>query len=665
MSAWGRIGGGLIFGLVAVLLTVRAEAQNYFTQASGDWTVTGNWNPAYPNSGTQAAIGSGSPGVSPATAAIHAGDTAACSLLRIGYNGTGKIGTLTIDGGQLTAGAANVGESAGAIGTINQSAGVCNPGTVMFMAQGAGSTGIYNLANAVLTNTDVRVSVGYGELNISGSSIYYARNAGQSEFGNASSTGIVSQTGGDVKTASGNHLLYIGNGVGGRGVYNISGGTLANVQMRLGRVAGGRGELNISGSAYVQPIDLFIGGASGGTGVVTQTGGTVNGIIPSVFWLPNAAGALGSYDISGGNLTNMDIRVLAGGIGNLTISGSANLVGRSGGQSEFGNANSTGTVTQTGGTWNMNQYLFMGVGAGGLGVYNISGGTLSNVTSMRIGYTGGRGELNISGSALVKSSSAFYIPQSANCTGVVTQTGGVVDGNSQDFYLAEGAPSYGRYDISGGTVSNFNIFYAGRSGQGTLNLSGTGLVRGTVTIGNSSGSTGTVNQTGGTLDVSGKTLTIGVSGVGRFVQSNGVCRAATLTMGANLGSVELWGTNRVFEVGSTLTVNTGCTITNHVQGYSGGLDITNSAATPTMNGKIHVAFENDPKAVGAYWGLRWGGNHTNDFATWRTGGNLTVATNALSSYWQPKVGLFYDGTNSFVGIQNVTSVTHGTLFMVE
>ena len=61
MSAWGRIGGGLIFGLVAVLLTVRAEAQNYFTQASGDWTVTGNWNPAYPNSGTQAAIGSGSP----------------------------------------------------------------------------------------------------------------------------------------------------------------------------------------------------------------------------------------------------------------------------------------------------------------------------------------------------------------------------------------------------------------------------------------------------------------------------------------------------------------------------------------------------------------------------------------------------------------------------
>lgn len=73
--------------------------------------------------------------------------------------------------------------------------------------------------------------------------------------------------------------------------------------------------------------------------------------------------------------------------------------------------------------------------------------------------------------------------------------------------------------------------------------------------------------------------------------------------GASLGSVKLWGTNRIFEEGSALTMNTGTTITNHVQGYSGGLDITNSAATPAMKGKIHVAFEQDPKVVGVVTSL--------------------------------------------------------------
>src|SRR5205823_637115 len=132
----------------------------------------------------------------------------------------------------------------------------------------------------------------------------------------------------------------------------------------VGDVGSSQGTLNIKDTSALTVNTgggFFVGSAnaSGSTasGVVNQTGGTLtaNRTVDGAFVLggrlTGVTGGSGTYNLSGGTVTNA---------GNAWIGG-------------YG----TGTVNQTGGTWNNTGWVSIGRQAGSTGTYSISSGTLN------------------------------------------------------------------------------------------------------------------------------------------------------------------------------------------------------------------------------------------------------------------------------------------------
>jgi autotransporter-associated beta strand protein len=149
---------------------------------------------------------------------------------------------------------------------------------------------------------------------------------------------------------------------------------------------------------------------------------------------------------------------------------------------------------------------------------------------MFIGKNGGTtGTLNLS-SGTLNVTSNFYLAREATSTGTATQTGGssTMGGTGEVFIGADGSGTYtlsggtmaangwlamGRYiagvgvlNVSGGTFTHNSTdrnFMVGEEGNGTLNVSNTGVVdsRGFFSIGHAGSGTGVVNLNGGKLMV--------------------------------------------------------------------------------------------------------------------------------------------------------------------
>ena len=136
--------------------------------------------------------------------------------------------------------------------------------------------------------------------------------------------------------------------------------------------------------------------------------------------------------------------------------------------------------------------------------------------------------------------------------GTVNQTGGTFAANG---YLSIGrfSGAKGNYAISAGALNETNATTAlivGESGNGTLTVSGSGnvTVSGALQLGKSSGSVGTINLNGGTVNA--LTVTRGV-GTGTL-NWNGGTLAATGNSGAFLQGL----TNAVVQSGGAV-VNSG------------------------------------------------------------------------------------------------------------
>ena len=238
------------------------------------------------------------------------------------------------------------------------------------------------------------------------------------------------------------------------------------------------GTANITANVTTNPNDILINsGVTNGTGAVNQSAGsiTANG------WLRMGLGSGGTanYTLSGGTLT----------AGQMNIGESSNAV-----------------FTMTGGTLNSNgEFWLSGVNtpnSTGTGTMNMSGGTV-NVSSWlavgRNGTSGGAvGNLNISGGTFnaATAGGAVTIGSSANATGQVTVSGT-------------------------GTLTTPNFILVGENGTGTLTVSGSGLVNASsatngVKLAANSGSTGTVNLNGGTIQAQLISKGAGTSGIFNF-----------------------------------------------------------------------------------------------------------------------------------------------------
>jgi len=211
--------------------------------------------------------------------------------------------------------------------------------------------------------------------------------AGNLVNGAAATLGLT-KVGTGTLTLSGSANSYAGNTIVQGGILEFS-GTLSTGagSITVGNAAGNRSRLLVSSGASVTRSGVITtatnataAGAifqTGGTLTSTQADGTNLGLL-----LGGAAGAYGSYNISGGELT----------VNRITIAGN-------------GFANATGVFTQTGGTVNANAWTVVGQTGGGTNsLMDLSGGTYVSTPTGTAGFSLNHGStgyavLNVRGSA--------------------------------------------------------------------------------------------------------------------------------------------------------------------------------------------------------------------------------------------------------------------------
>lgn len=183
-----------------------------------------------------------------------------------------------------------------------------------------------------------------------------------------------------------------------------------------------------------------------------------------------------------------------------------------GGHNGSGFTSGRGTLTQSAGTITASpgNDLYIGLGAGSTGIYNLSGGALNANLSTVVG-SGGTGTFNHSG-------------------GTHTLVAEAIGGALLVGYLAGGNGTY-NLSSTGQLISNKNEII-GVDGVGQLvQTGGTNTIGDTFNmyLGLNSGSQGTYNLSAGTL--SGFNQIVGYSGVGQFNQSGGTNNVANLVIG--------------------------------------------------------------------------------------------------------------------------------------
>ncbi|MFM7245532.1 MAG: autotransporter-associated beta strand repeat-containing protein [Planctomycetaceae bacterium] len=379
---------------------------------------------------------------------------------------------------------------------------------------GNGGTATLTLAG---TSAASRFSIGQdgsGTLVILGGGT--ATTTGVSYVGRTQATGSSAGTGALVldgsstlrHTTSGE--LFIGVGSGTRGVagtMTVNAGSLydhaSGATVYIGQTGGSgtaqfTGTLNLVGGTFaIATNELVVGQRTSGTASLVGTVSISDGGALSVNnWTKfGSGGGTGRLVISGGSFTK-------GGSGNLM----------------FGDFNGRGEVTQTGGTLtNTSGTLQIGAwGASGVGVYEISSGTLASTTALAVGSSGGNGTLTVSG-------------------GLVRKTG------AGDLEAGTGATGRGRINVSGGLVDvqvGDLAIGAADGAKASLNLSGGEVRAPTLVLGKAGAATsGTVNLNGGTLRVNQLTGGAGAAG-SAFVFNGGTlaARADQTSFMAGLGS---------------------------------------------------------------------------------------------------------------------------------
>ena len=232
----------------------------------------------------------------------------------------------------------------------------------------------------------------------------------------------------------------------------------------------------------------------------------------------------------------------------------------------------TDTVNQSNGAINVTGGGQLFVGNVGVGVYNLSGGSVDVANYIALGRSSGTGTLNMTGGAFNQDGGGnLLIGTGFNnngnpAIGVLNQSGGTVTSQGQ-LLCPENSPSTGTYNLSGTAVLLVNNWLAiGRNGgAGTLNLTN-GSVTKTGNSGNNftigSGGAGTLNQFGGTITNTTSDFFLGESSAGTWNMNGGTAILGNLLMGVNNSA------------SATLNLNGGVVQTHGVGSPTSGTTVT-------------------------------------------------------------------------------------------
>jgi autotransporter-associated beta strand protein/T5SS/PEP-CTERM-associated repeat protein len=273
------------------------------------------------------------------------------------------------------------------------------------------------------------------------------------------------------------------------------------------------------------------------TDIVTQVNGLID--ITGELWVGNVGA--GIYNFSGGtiNANNWLVTGRSGGTGTFNMTGGT--INKNGGGSFAISTRtggpSVGTFNQSGGTINSSSEYWIGQGdsssAGAIATNNVSGTAVMNLTNwLAVGREGGVGVLNISGGTITKTGNGnLTITHGTGAVGIINQTGGSINIAVGDVYIGEDSAN-GTWNMNGGTALLGNVFIAlNTSASGTLNLNG-GVFQAHEVISPTTGSTVTIlNFNGGTLQANANNATF-ISGL--FSTTIGVNGAVIDSQGFNV-----------------------------------------------------------------------------------------------------------------------------------
>ena len=366
-----------------------------------------------------------------------------------------------------------------------------------FLQIGLNGTG--SLYQTASTASVANLDIGHSSSTSSGNGLYVfsggALHAGSITIGTnggspyKASTGTFTQQGGSADLTS---ILYVGRDTNTHGSYNLNNGTLASSGATVG--ASGTGNFTQAGGTHTA-ASLAIGDGSGsGTGTYTQSGGTLN--VNGEFAVGRGKGT-GNFVQSGGTVNAADswgVTVGSGtsSSGTYTLSGSGTLNSKYESIGFFG----TGVFTQTGGSNQVGDTLYLAQAAAASGTYNLNGGSLSVGT---IAKGQGTSAFNIDGGSLVL-------------------TGSSIGAGS----FALGATTSSNFSLGAGKTLTTDALTIGA--HGTLVDNGTVQAGSVLLDGGRVGGAGSVNgdltaRNGATVGVAGQIGTLTLNGSARFDSS--------------------------------------------------------------------------------------------------------------------------------------------------
>ena len=516
-----------------------------------------------------------------------------------------ETGEVLVDAsGQLVIGSSGVGEL-----TVNGGDTRDHDGNVI-LARFGGATGTVNVdgvgshLNATAGLIPGALIIGNGEVTAEGG------------IPNAQTNGVVNVSGGGRVTADATFLGVFNGGPNGlsSGTINLSGstsvlqvaelnigelgsgqftmtdGTVFATRTRVGNGGGSQGQVDMSGGVFNAGGSLNVGHE--GLGEFNMSAGIINSAFASV---GREGGSEGTMHVSGlGTVINLSGTPTDGGFlnvarqggskGTLTLTDGALLqitsqpgIGSQGGFQIGRNANSDGAMTVSNGAQVLvdGPIPFVHIGRAGKGTLNVDGGSVE-ITGTQPGTffqpsvgrdAGADGTLNISnnGSFVVEGSGGSVASFAIGLAGVgvaAVSTGGELRVAGAT-HVGQEAGADGTLELSGGTVEVDNLDVA------TL-----------------AGSTGSLDISGGTLN-SGRDVFIGNDGAGALTMSGGILNAANaFNVGqSGMGVADVTGgtVNAAF---ASVARNDNSTGTLNV---SGAATVINLDGNNTFGGFLNVA----------------------------------------------------------------------------
>ena len=499
--------------------------------------------------------------------------TATLTTLYLGGNNDGPTGSNEITGNSATTGTGLLNVSGGTMTVstwtiLGQQAGIANMGTFNLtggtfhqagtdvMAVGQAGYGLFTIQSGATATIDNKMTIGrnagsFGTVTISGATSFlsvdpsFAGNpflmVGESGNGtlnifggtvsagtdvgvgqNNGAVGVVNQTAGTLNIGMAAHhkWLFIGNGGGSTGTYNISGAarstpaktstsprpaavserstspTALRSTCRDTSTSAPAAAVRPTSPAATSPSVATCGAANGtGIGVINQGPGA-NVTVGGWTYIADNTGSTGTFNMTGGTFTQPGGRFYVSRNGNGTVIQSGGTLNAPDFNVAGDNAAGAVGLYQSSGNavLNVSGQLDISSGNNGFGTVTLGGNSRTTAQRLNIGADGLNGVLNIQDNAVlidVANGADFNIGQNAGHTGVVNQSGGV--------FTDQHSPS-GWMNISrDGGVGSYNL-----SGTGVVNVTGMDLNVGFA------GGTGTFSQSNTTTVNAGTVAWVGV-----------------------------------------------------------------------------------------------------------------------------------------------------------